>query len=292
MDSPGFCAQYCSYTMMEDTSKKILSIITMDKRATDKKSTNLEKACFQLSLDALQEKGLQIKEVVTDAHMQVTSLMKKSYPGIKHSHDMWHAAKNLCKKIVKAGQNKECKGLLKWTSHIVNHFWYSCQKASGIDEFLEIWCGVIHHTINEHTWGVVYGRSNRMQCDHGPLAELSDDREYLQKNSTAHLALRNIVFDKAFLKKIHYLLNYRSTADLESFQQHILMYASKRNAYTPPAYRARNILAALDHNAHHDRGMSKIRRVKIYTTGNTTKRAADGLQLPLKRLKPTHTLHH
>ena len=32
MDSPGHTAQYCSYTFMEMEIKKILSLITMDKR--------------------------------------------------------------------------------------------------------------------------------------------------------------------------------------------------------------------------------------------------------------------
>lgn len=42
----------------------------------------------------------------------------------------------------------------------------------------------------------------------------------------------------------------RSTADLETFQNEILTYASKRHSYCPPVYRARNHLAALDHNIH------------------------------------------
>ena len=36
MDSPGHCAQYCSYTFMVNVSKKIVCIITMYKRATKK----------------------------------------------------------------------------------------------------------------------------------------------------------------------------------------------------------------------------------------------------------------
>lgn len=47
--------------------------------------------------------------------------------------------------------------------------------------------------------------------------------------------------------------HYRSTAELENFQNLILMYASKRHSYTPPVYQCRNILAALDHNGHLDR---------------------------------------
>lgn len=46
---------------------------------------------------------------------------------------------------------------------------------------------------------------------------------------------------------------FRSTAEIESFHNHMLMYCSKRYAFTPPVYRARNILAALDYNEHVDR---------------------------------------
>lgn len=56
MDSPGHSAQYCSYSFIENNSKRILCIVTLDKRATDKKSTNLEKACFLKGLKFLLEK--------------------------------------------------------------------------------------------------------------------------------------------------------------------------------------------------------------------------------------------
>lgn len=75
MDSPGHCAQFCSYTFMEYETKKILSIVTMDKRMTDKKSTVLEKACFLKGLRELLAKNLKVVEVVTDAHPQIESLM-------------------------------------------------------------------------------------------------------------------------------------------------------------------------------------------------------------------------
>lgn len=77
MDSPGHTAQYCSYTFMEYDTKTILYILTMDKRATEKKSTNLEKACFVQGLRFLLDEGLRIVEVVTDAHVQVASVMSK-----------------------------------------------------------------------------------------------------------------------------------------------------------------------------------------------------------------------
>jgi hypothetical protein len=42
-----------------------------------------------------------------------------------------------------------------------------------------------------------------------------------------------------------HVYNFRSTGELEIFQNLILMYASNRHSYRPPAYRVRNLLAAL-----------------------------------------------
>nr|XP_022297617.1 uncharacterized protein LOC111106988 [Crassostrea virginica] len=173
--------------------------------------------------------------------------MKRQYPEIKHSHDIWHAAKNWGKKIVAAGQEKSCKELLNWSTEIVNHFWHCCKVATTYEEFLDIWVGMLHHVQNEHEWALSYGRMGPGACSHG---ELTDDRDkdWIEKGSPAQPALTKIVLDKRFLNNVHYYLNFRSTANLEVFNNHILMYASKRIAYSPPVYRARNILAALDYN--------------------------------------------
>lgn len=77
MDSPGHCAQYCTYTMMDNASKKIVSLITLDKRQAAGKSGNLEKAGFLKSMNMLAEQEVSVSEVVTDAHMQITAVMSK-----------------------------------------------------------------------------------------------------------------------------------------------------------------------------------------------------------------------
>nr|XP_022344857.1 uncharacterized protein LOC111137607 isoform X2 [Crassostrea virginica] len=252
MDSPGHSAQYCSYTFMEYTTKKILCIITLDKRMVDKKSTNLERACFVKGLEFLLSKDMKIVEVVTDAHLQISSLMKKDYPDIKHSYDVWHGTKNLGKKIIKAGQEKKNQGLLAWTKDVVNHFWYTAQISSSIEDFKGTWIGVLHHVVNVHEWILSYSSTNK--CDHGPLTS-EREKGWLERDSPAHVALRHIVLDKRLLNNIPYYLNFRSTAELETFQNLILMYASKRHSYTPPVYQCRNLLAALDHNCHTDRSV-------------------------------------
>lgn len=46
---------------------------------------------------------------------------------------------------------------------------------------------------------------------------------------------------------------FRSTSDLEGFQNHILMYAGKRFSYKYKIYKTRAFLAALDYNFHNGR---------------------------------------
>lgn len=75
MDSPGHSAQYCSYTIMENDTKQILLSKALDKRIAGGKSPNLEKLGFQSCMEELEEKGIQVKEVVTDAHLGIGALM-------------------------------------------------------------------------------------------------------------------------------------------------------------------------------------------------------------------------
>ncbi|XP_061186901.1 uncharacterized protein LOC133195031 [Saccostrea echinata] len=217
MDSPGHTAQYCSYTFMEYDTKTILYIITMDKRVTEKKSTNLEKACFVQGLRYLLGKGLHIVEVVTDAHVQVASVNKKDFPDIRHSFDIWLETKNLARNHqgnFKLSQQKNQKDILSWTKD-VNHYWYTATISNTKEEFIGKWIGILHHTVNVHTWVLPYSDIN--ECNHAPLTE-EPTKGWLEKDSPAHVALREIVLDKRLQNNVTYYLNCRSTAELENFQ--------------------------------------------------------------------------
>ncbi|XP_033728705.1 uncharacterized protein LOC117317856 [Pecten maximus] len=257
MDSPGHSAQYCTYTAMENETKQIINVVTLDKREADRKSGNMEKLGFQKTMEELSGKGVKVVEAVTDAHTQIGAVMKKNYPNVKHSHDIWHAAKNLGKKLTAECQTKDCRPLKQWIHDVVNHFWHVCQNASTYSEFVGMWAGVLHHVVGEHSWGIPYTDDGVAECSHGPLSDVEAVGKSLEKGSTAHNTLRKVVLYKPFLNKIHYFLNFRSTAELENYHQLILMYAAKRFAYTPPVYKARTILAALDYNFHIDRETKK-----------------------------------
>ena len=77
MDSPGFLAKYCTYTFMEYHSNDILVMVFVNKRHTNSKSTNMESAGFEKALDFLIGEGLNIAEVVTNAHSVIARLMSK-----------------------------------------------------------------------------------------------------------------------------------------------------------------------------------------------------------------------
>uniref|UniRef100_A0AAV2K9F8 Uncharacterized protein n=1 Tax=Knipowitschia caucasica TaxID=637954 RepID=A0AAV2K9F8_KNICA len=125
MDSPGFSAQYCTYTVMDNGSKKIMNIANKDKREAQGHSTIMEKLAFIDSLDKLRNE-VNISEICTDAHTQISALFRTGIyndSGVEHSFDMWHGAKNLGKRIHASGQQRDCKILLQWKKDICNHFW-------------------------------------------------------------------------------------------------------------------------------------------------------------------------
>ncbi|KAK0147922.1 hypothetical protein N1851_012382 [Merluccius polli] len=231
MDSPGHCAQYCTYTAMENESREIISVITVDKRETGRNSVIMEREAFVRTVDSLLNE-VKLVEVCTDAHVQISALMNKGkYKdlGLQHSLDMWHGAKNLAKKIHAAAQVKGQSSLSYWLKDVVNHFWWCCKTADSFEEFLDLWFILLHHVTNEHQW--VLGA-----CQHADLVS-GGSQQWLERDSMAHEALKSIVGNKRWLNVVHKYLNFRSTADLESFQSHILMM----------------LLAAMDYNFHKDR---------------------------------------
>jgi hypothetical protein len=256
-DSPGFCAQFCTYTFMEYESKNILSTVVIDKRETARKSPNMEREGFRRVMKELQEKGIRVCEVVTDAHPSITKLMRDEHKDIVHQYDMWHGSKNLGKKLVKAASPKANNQLMRWIPDLINHFWHCAEKCEGKEEQLQKrWVGALNHTRNRHEWAGGW-------CDHDPIDEVERSRkrelggknappDWLDQDSPPHEALRQVVLDKRLLKSMPFYRHYRHTGIIESFHNMILMYAAKRFAFTPPMYTARSLLAAIDYTMHKD----------------------------------------
>ncbi|XP_070191418.1 uncharacterized protein [Littorina saxatilis] len=288
-DSPGHCAQYCSYTLMEAETTKILSVQCVDKRETQRKSTNMERVGFKRALDEVVLEGERVDttvdEVVTDAHVGIAADMKAI--GKKHSLDVWHVAKNIGKKLAKIAAGSKGRKLQKWIPSIVNHFWFCCQKADTKTKFMGMWRGVLQHVCNIHSWD-----AGAWCCDHEDLGgEREDGRAWLDPQEDRALVkqLASVVLDQTLIQKAELVITNRSTCPLEVFHQHLLMYAGKRFAYTPPVYEARILLAAMDHNTHAGRPLatSKDGRKKYHRCFN--KKTGRWSVFPVKVPK---TYHH
>ncbi|KAK1891048.1 S-adenosylmethionine decarboxylase proenzyme [Dissostichus eleginoides] len=227
MDSPGFCAQYCTYTAMDNDSKNIICMINIDKRETQRNSVIMEKEGFKFAQMLIRR-------------YQPSSAKGTSKIAESTTLDIWHGSKNLGKKVLTAGQQMGCSILQMWNKDICNHFWYCCKTADHYEDFFDMWTGLLHHVTGEHSWALG-------ACKHGPLLE-SREKEWIQQGSVAHQRLTDIILGARWLKNVHKYLRFRSTADLESFNNHILMYASKRFSFSPTVYAARTLLAGLDYN--------------------------------------------
>ena len=73
-DSPGQSAKYCSYTLMDTQSNKVLHTVTVDKREVEGKSPNMEReACFRAVKQLSQR--ISVGEIVTDASTSVKAML-------------------------------------------------------------------------------------------------------------------------------------------------------------------------------------------------------------------------
>ncbi len=79
MDSPGHCAQFCTYSFIDVESSAVIHTEFIDCRETNFNSFIMEKVAFERGMTFLTEK-IKVKEIVTDQSLSIASVMsKKTY---------------------------------------------------------------------------------------------------------------------------------------------------------------------------------------------------------------------
>ena len=76
-DSPGSSAWYLTFILMEHDSKDVLDIQVVEKRETGGKTPAMDLEGLKRSLQKVEEAGVIIEELVTDAHPSITRHMSK-----------------------------------------------------------------------------------------------------------------------------------------------------------------------------------------------------------------------
>ena len=103
-DSPGKCAKFCTYTLMETSKNTILRSETVDKREVQNKSPNMEREAVDRALKKLKE-WVNVVAITTDSSTSVTKTLGMlpiagdKHPRVLHLMDIWHKAK-LLKKVL------------------------------------------------------------------------------------------------------------------------------------------------------------------------------------------------
>lgn len=87
-DSPGNSAKFCSYSMMDISTSKVLHVETIDKREVQLQSSNMEMEGVKRALDFLLtklDKSVQIEEIITDASSSVRTTLGKHILSLMHT---------------------------------------------------------------------------------------------------------------------------------------------------------------------------------------------------------------
>lgn len=259
-DSPGHSAKYGTYTLMDETSEKIIDFSLV--QVSEVSSSNaMEKKGCQRALDNVIEQGVKVRSLTTDRHIQITSEMRKRYPSIVHQYDVWHLSKWVTKKLTEKAKKKENHELLEWIQSVSNHLWWCAQSCQGNAEVLhEKWVSILHHIVNKHNWR---NSKHFCKCAHGPLSKNKERKtKWLQAGSAPHIALEEVVLNRKLLKDIKQLTEFHHTGNLEVYHSLLLKYVPKRKHFSYKGMVARTQLAVIDHNSNTGRRQATVTRGK------------------------------
>lgn len=149
-DSPGFCAKYCFYSVMDLNSSKIIDFQLVQKWMV---KGDLKRAACEMLLQKLivEYYDCKIQLFLFDRHKGIRYFFRTQHPEINHEFDIWHLSKSLMKKIKTL--EKKYPDVHLWKSSINNHLWWSaqtCEENSDllVDKFLSI----LYHIANIHEW--------------------------------------------------------------------------------------------------------------------------------------------
>ena len=144
------------------------------------------KRCFCF----LKNSGATIPVFISDRHMGIAKWLREDQPTTKHFFDIWHVAKSLTKKILKASKEKGSEILKDWLRGIKNHlYWSVTSTKSGFEAMIKAkWLSIMQHVTNRHT-----EHSDKLypNCIHGEL----EKRDYIK---VGRLCLNNFTVIEKF----------------------------------------------------------------------------------------------
>lgn len=266
-DSPGHCAKYGVYTLIEQKSKKVLDIQVVQSNEAGS-SNNCELVGFQRAVDFLtRTNDVTLATIVTDRHLSIAKYIREHIipfnpqcAHMKHYNDVWHVAKglrkNLCKKLAKMQETQE------WIPSAVNHMYFVASRAPvnggqvhgetfTREDYIEhMWNSLDNHVHNQHEHhSMVYPN-----CHHVPIiAEPGRTKGWLQRDTDESDAFRAVITAPRLLKDLKKLSPDFQTSSLEAYHSLLLHFTPKHTHFSWLGMIARTYVAALHHNENANR---------------------------------------
>ncbi|XP_031752655.1 uncharacterized protein LOC116408816 [Xenopus tropicalis] len=260
-DSPRHAAKYCTYSMMDLMSKKIVHF-EIDQVGPGKNANKLEPLNFEKALNWLIHENFDVKIVATDRHSVIKNIMSSKFENIDHQFDVWHLCKSIHKKLLAASKKRNCSDIASWITPITNHLWWSSQTCKqNVNVLIDKWKSLLFHIANKHTFKSL---QYYQKCQHQRLtAAQKKHTRWIGSNHPAYNSLKLIVNDT--LRDIRKIEKFCHTSDLENFHSKVLKYKPKRLSFKMDGMIARTALGALSHNRNVHRQQAVVTSAKKST---------------------------
>ncbi|XP_067929457.1 uncharacterized protein [Watersipora subatra] len=212
-DSPGHCALYGAYPLMDQSCCLIVSSHLVKSMETTS-SNAMELEGFKRCQSDLISHGLSVRSITTDRHLSVGKYIREEWADVCHYYDAWHIVKGEDCRLSTEPGNKEPAG--NWIKAIINHLWYSINHTDVSDEHEARWRQLLPHMRDDH----------RTKLDAWLSQELSSKR---------------LIND---LRKA----GVQNTAELESFHKQLNHFAPNMVGFSYHGINSRLRLAGMYHN--------------------------------------------
>uniref|UniRef100_A0A8C5MFU6 THAP-type domain-containing protein n=1 Tax=Leptobrachium leishanense TaxID=445787 RepID=A0A8C5MFU6_9ANUR len=262
-DRSGFSAKYCTYTFMDEKSKKIVDVsVTRVSERTS--SVAMERKAFRRTLNNILNDGIEVLYIATDRHPSIQKVMREEYSDMEHQFDVRHYTKTLNKKLCALARKRNNKALEPWVSPITRYFWFITEYCKG-NVFLlkELWNSTVYHVSNCHSWA--NGKYTK-KCLHADLSEEEvKERAWIQRHSNALSDLSLLVHDKRIQSDLYHLKECCQTDGIQVFHSTVLKYRPEGIHFKMDDMVARTKLAVLAHNFNVNGPQEAVKRVTDQT---------------------------
>ena len=276
-DSPGWCAKYCTYSILEIATGAIVDFFVVQKEMY---KGDLEKAACKEVLSNLKDSGLSIRNFVSDENTKIAKLMREFFPKITHNYDIWHKARLIKRKLQEMA--KKLTNLSDFVTPIVNHFWFSCRNCGGDPKVLvEKFHSCLLHLANKHAWKSdpfepiklklqternekrkkqvtlpsekLYPMFHAVKkCSHSSKIKHRKQRglKWLEIESEEFMALFKYFTESRFIKSIQMCRNFLHTGALEVYHNIRLKLLPKRTSYSLYRMIVSSMVTAIEVNSN------------------------------------------